>query len=143
MEISCQIESLATNPYRKELDILGISLKVGLAGERKYIVKNIYRFLQIYQDEKMYNGIKQGNVYLHPDAFTLEENELLHHLSNNAQTQQLLGHTGVQVNGSLDKKYLLLPVSEGRELLEKMQKIPFVFVADEKKYTKLNFSEQP
>src|SRR5699024_6799934 len=90
LEISCQIDSLATNPYRKELDILGISLKVGLAGESKYIVKNIYRFLQIYQDEKMYNGIKQGNVYLHPDAFTLEENELLHHLSNNAQTQQLL-----------------------------------------------------
>lgn len=143
LEISCQIDSLATNPYRKELDILGISLKVGLAGERKYVVKNIYRFLQIYQDEKMYNGIKQGNVYLHPDAFSLEENELLHHLSNNAQTQQLLGHTGVQVNGSLDKKYLLLPVSEARELLEKMQKIPFVFVADEKKYTKLTFSEQP
>ncbi|MEG0293045.1 DEAD/DEAH box helicase [Enterococcus sp.] len=143
LEISCQIDSLATNPYRKELDVLGISLKLGLQGERKYVIKNIYRFLQVYQDEKMYSGIKQGTFHLHPDAFSEAENDVLRHLLNNAQTQQLLGHTGVQVNGVLDKKYLLLPVSEGQELLEKMQKIPFVFVSGDKKYSKLPFSDQP
>ena len=37
--IECQLDSLPTNPYRYELDVLGISLKVGERHGRSYVVK--------------------------------------------------------------------------------------------------------
>lgn len=141
LEIQCQIDSIPTNPYRKELDVLGVSLKVGAKDGRKYVIKNIYKFLQVYQEGKLYSGIKQGNYYLHAKAFTPEANDLLTHLLKIAQTQQLLGQVGVQVNGQLDKKYLLLPVHEGKELVEQMQKVDFLFQDENVRYTQLVFTE--
>ncbi|EQC78514.1 Superfamily II DNA/RNA helicase, SNF2 family [Enterococcus sp. HSIEG1] len=35
------------------MDVLGISLKVGQRGTSKtYVVKNIYKFLQVYQEKR-------------------------------------------------------------------------------------------
>ncbi|MHC5268680.1 DEAD/DEAH box helicase [Enterococcus sp. LJL98] len=142
LEIQCQVDQIATNPYRKEFAILGVSLKLGEKTGRKYVIRNIYKFLQVYHEAKIYNGIKQGSYYLHPQAFTAAENDLLARLVQIAQTQQLLGQIGVQVNGQLDKKYLLLPVHEGKELLEKMQEVDFLFQADERRKKALVFTEE-
>ena len=45
LSIEVIIEGLETNPYHSELDVLGVSLKVGLVGERQYVVKNVFKFL--------------------------------------------------------------------------------------------------
>lgn len=139
LEISVQLDSIATNPYRSELDLLAISLKVGQKDERKYLVKNIYKFLQTYQDQKVFTGIKQSNYYLHPLAFSLEEKKLLDQLLTLAQTAQLMGQTGVVVNGQLDRKYLLLPVQQGQAIIEQLQQVPFVFQSKDYKAAQLTF----
>ncbi|NLM67798.1 MAG: DEAD/DEAH box helicase family protein [Enterococcus sp.] len=142
LEISIQLESIATNPYRSELDLLALNLRVGQKGERKYLVKNIYKFLQTYQDQKVFSGIKQSNYYLHPQAFSFEEKKLLDQLLALAQTAQLLGQTGVVVNGQLDRKYLLLPIQQSQEILEQLQQVPFVFQGRAYKTNQLHFVDQ-
>lgn len=143
LEIQCQMDSIPTNPYRRELDVLGISLKVGLKEGRKYVVKNIYKFLQVYQESKIYSGIKQGNYYLHANAFSAEENVVLQQLLQIAQTQQLLGQVGVQVNGQLDKKYVLLPVNESKTFVQQMQKVDFLFQDGDVRYSTVVFTDEP
>ncbi|GBD68774.1 DEAD/DEAH box helicase [Tetragenococcus halophilus] len=142
LQIECQLDSIATNPYRGELDVLGISLKIGQHHGRSYMIKNIYKFLQVYQTEKVYVANKRNSFYLNHNAFTQEENELLQHLASLAQTQELFGRTGVLVEGKLDKKYLLLPVEYAKEFIQKMADFPFVFQFDDQKLRELSFSEQ-
>ncbi|GAA3021977.1 DEAD/DEAH box helicase [Tetragenococcus solitarius] len=142
LQIECQIDSIATNSYRNELDVLGISLKVGQQHGRSYMVKNIYKFLQVYQTEKVYAANKRNSFYLNHSAFTQEENELLQHLASLAQTQELLGRTGVLVEGKLDKKYLLLPVEYAKAFIQTMANFPFIFQFNEHKLRELQFSNQ-
>lgn len=140
LAIAFQVESLATNPYHEELDVLGISLKIGLQeSNRSYVVKNIYKFLQIYQEEKIYLVNKQHQFLLEPTAFLPEVKELLDELLGLAQTQQLLGPTGIQINGKLDKKYLLLPMEYGKDLLMKMSQTIFSLKIGQQEVNKPNF----
>lgn len=142
LQIECQLDSITTNPYRDELDILGISLKIGQQHGRSYMVKNIYKFLQVYQTEKVYAANKRNSFYLNHNAFTQEENELLQRLAGLAQTQELLGRTGVSIDGKMDKKYLLLPVEYAKEFIQKMADFPFVFQYGDHKLHELTFSEK-
>lgn len=140
--IECQLDSLPTNPYRYELDVLGISLKVGERHGRSYVVKNIYKFLQVYDEEKLYVANKQNNFSLAHQAFDETTNALLTRLSHLAQTQQLMGQTGIQVKGKLDKKYLLLPVESAQEIIEQMTQFPFLLQTEHEKRRGLQFTNQ-
>lgn len=124
LRVEVQIESLATNPYRRELDVFGISLKIGQRDGRMYVVKNSYKFLQIFREQKNYQVNKQHNFYLHKNAFLEETYSFLERLAQVAETQQLLGQIGVQVSGRLDKKYILLPTDFSRELLLQAATLP-------------------
>ncbi|MDN6127288.1 MAG: SWIM zinc finger domain-containing protein, partial [Tetragenococcus halophilus] len=64
LQIECQLDSIATKPYSGELDVLGISLKIGQQHGRSYMIKNIYKFLQVYQTEKVYAANKRNSFYL-------------------------------------------------------------------------------
>lgn len=116
------IEPISTNPYHQELDILGLSLKVGYANQtRNYIVKNIYDFLQAYQEQSPFAVNRQHQFTLIPEAFDEETQRLLEDLAGIAETYQLIGKTGLQVKGKLDKRYLLVPVQRAHRLLEQME----------------------
>jgi SNF2 family DNA or RNA helicase len=142
------IEALAdvieTNSYYPELAVLGISLRLGYQGvkPKTYIIKNIGEFLQAYQKEATFLINKQHYFDLKKEAFTIEVQELLTQLAAVYQTSQLLGSNGVQVKGKIDKRYLVLPIDQGQELLEKMNHIPHFQLNDgEKKYRHLTFSK--
>lgn len=142
LTVEFQVDSLPTNPYHSELDVLGISLKVGQRRQgRTYVVKNIYRFLQAYQEGKKVNINKQYSFLVTAGAFSPAINEVLQELWGLAQTQQLLGPAGIQVKGKLDKKYLLLPVTYGRSLLEKMQLVATTLVVGEQKLSHFRFAD--
>ncbi|KAF1296385.1 Snf2 family helicase [Enterococcus sp. JM4C] len=119
------VESIETNQYHPEFSVLGIAVRIGYATgkKRSYVVKNIYEFLQAVEEEGEYTVNKQYAFSLVKRAFDLEQWLLLKELSAMAQTQQLLGTTGLSVKGKLDKRYLLLPVQRGKELLERMAEV--------------------
>lgn len=122
LAIEFQIDAVETNPYHNELAVLGIAVKVGRQEQnRNYVVKNIYKFLQAYQENKKFAVNKQHTFELTEQAFNPQANEILMQLAGLAKTQQLVGPAGLQVKGKLEKKYLLLPVDFGRNLLTKMQ----------------------
>lgn len=116
------VESIETNQYHPEFSVLGISLRVGYATgkKRSYVVKNIYEFLQAVEEERIYTVNKQYPFTLLEKVFEPSQWALLKELSEMAQTQQLLGTTGLQVKGKMDKRYLLLPIQRGKELLERL-----------------------
>ena len=96
------------------MDVLGISLKVGQRGTSKtYVVKNIYKFLQIYQ-EKSYLANKQTEFLLTSEAFDQTNNDILIRLLGIAQTQQLIGQAGIQVKGKLDKSICYCQLNTGK-----------------------------
>lgn len=140
--IECHLDSLPTNPYRYELDVLGISLKIGEKAGRSYVVKNIYKFLQLYEEEDHFSTNVQNDFYLIHEAFSDSENEFLQLLTRLAQNQSLLGHVGIQVNGKLDKRYIMLPVDSAQQLLTKMNLLPFTYIVKEAKKDKLTFSNE-
>lgn len=142
LQIEYRVENLTTNPYHQEMDVLGISLKVGQRGTSKtYVVKNIYKFLQVYQEKKSYLANKQTEFLLTSEAFDQTNNDILIRLLGIAQTQQLIGQAGIQVKGKLDKKYLLLPVEYGKELLEKMNAAYMQLTIGNAKLRQVTFSE--
>lgn len=137
------IDSIPTNPFHPELSLLGISVKLGYRGQtRSYVVKNIYRFLAAYLEEKKLLLNKQYSFQLGVGAFTPEENSLLQELAGLAQTQELIGQTGLPSKGKLDKKYLLLPVELGRDLLEKMAVVPTTLQFEEGKLSPVRFAKE-
>ena len=72
LAVECQLDSLPTNPYRYELDVLGISLKIGERTGRSYVVKNIFKFLQVYEEQKVFLANKQNSFTLDHQAFDEE-----------------------------------------------------------------------
>ena len=141
LAVECQLDSLPTNPYRYELDVLGISLKIGERTGRSYVVKNIFKFLQVYEEQKVFLANKQNSFTLDHQAFDEETNQFLSDLAHLAQTQQLMGHAGIQVKGKLDKKYLLLPIESAKSLIERMLQFPFLLQTEELKIRQLRFAE--
>ncbi|WP_122645622.1 DEAD/DEAH box helicase [Enterococcus mediterraneensis] len=143
LTVEFQLEVLATNPYHHELSVIGIAARIGYQEtKRTYVVKNIYKFLQAVQDQKKILINKQYSFQLSAEAFSPEINDLLNLLAEIAQTQQLIGQTGIQVKGKLDKKYLLLPVAFAKELILKMQAAPTTLLIEDKKIQSLTFSEE-
>lgn len=142
LQVQFQIEAIETNPFHPELSVLGISLKLGKRDQsRNYVVKNIYRFLQSYQEEKKLLVNKQYQFQLGTEAFTPDENSLLQELAGLAATQELIGQTGILNKGKLDKKYLMLPVALGRQLLEAMSELGGVLQLDTGKISPIVFHE--
>ena len=142
LQVQFQIEAIETNPFHPELSVLGISLKLGKRDQsRNYVVKNIYRFLQSYQEEKKLLVNKQYQFQLGTEAFTSDENSLLQELAGLAATQELIGQTGILNKGKLDKKYLMLPVALGRQLLEAMSELGGVLQLDTGKISPIVFHE--
>ena len=140
LQVEFRIDTIATNPYHQEMDILGISLKVGHRGTaRTYVVKNIYKFLQMYQENKQYAANKQQTFFLSADAFDEKNRALLNRLAGIAQTQQLIGQAGIQISGKLDKKYLLLPVEFGKELLLQLNEVYTQITIGETKVNEADF----
>lgn len=118
------IDIIETNSYYPELALLGVSLRIGIQGTKKktYIIKNIGDFFQKLQKEETLSLNKQHTVRLTQSAFSEQDDEILRQLAAIYQTSLLLGSKGLQVNGKLDKRYLLLPVEQAQLLLEKMQR---------------------
>ena len=140
LQIEFRVDTIATNPYHQEMDILGVSLKVGYRGTaRTYVVKDIYKFLQMYQENKHYAANKQQTFFLSADAFDEKNQALLNRLAGIAQTQQLMGQAGIQINGKLDKKYLLLPVEFGKELLLQFNDVYTQITIGETKVSQVDF----
>ncbi|WP_321382812.1 DEAD/DEAH box helicase [uncultured Enterococcus sp.] len=117
------VDTIETNSYYPELALLGLSIRVGIHGAKKktYIIKNIGDFLQKLQKEESISLSKQHTVPLTQESFSEKDEEILSQLAAIYQTSLLLGSKGLQVNGKLDKRYLLLPVEQARQLLEEMQ----------------------
>lgn len=131
LSIEVLIEGLETNPYHDELDVLGVSLKVGLVNERQYVVKNIFKFLQVFMEEKSYVANKKHTFVLAHHVFDEATRKVLAYFNELTQTQQLLGQMGIQVKGKLDKKYFLLPVEQLRTVLEICEPITCLFQTKE------------
>src|SRR5699024_1170906 len=55
---------------------------------------------------------------------------------------ELIGQTGLPSKGKLDKKYLLLPVELGRDLLEKMAVVPTTLQFEEGKLSPVRFAKE-
>lgn len=141
LTVEFQVDVLETNPYHQELSVLGVSLKLGYQATGKtYVVKNIYKFLQSYQENKTLTINKQYVFHLEKEAFTPSVSEVLTQLAQIAQTQQLIGQTGVQVKGKMDKKYLLLPVNVSQGLINAMQVNALVLVVNQAKITQPQFT---
>lgn len=138
------VDVIETNSYYPELSVLGVSLRLGYQGvkPKTYIIKNIGEFFQTFQKQGSFLINKQHHFDLVKEAFTIENQELLEQLAAIYQTSQLLGANGIQVKGKIDKRYLVLPIDQGRSLIEKMNKIPQFQLNDEgKKYRHLVFVE--
>ena len=116
------VEDIETNAYYPEFALLGISLRIGLKGSKRrtYVVKSIGDFLQKFQKEENYGVNKQHVFGLSHAAFAPQDLAVLNQLAAIYQTSQLLGVKGLQVNGKLEKRYLLLPVEQSQQLLEQM-----------------------
>lgn len=143
LTVEFQLDILETNPYHEELSVIGISARLGYQEtKRTYVIKNIYKFLQASQEQKKILINKQYPFQLSETAFSPVVNDLLRKLAGIAQTQQLIGQAGIQVKGKLDKKYLLLPVAFGKELLQEMQAVPTTLIVGEKKLSKLQFAKE-
>src|SRR5699024_6086868 len=75
-------------------------------------------------------------------AFQSEDQEILSQLAGCAQTQLLLGSSGMQVKGKLDKRFLLLPIEQAKSLLSKMNQTTRLQVQiNELKFQGIQFSE--
>lgn len=137
------IDVIETNNYYPELAVLGISLRIGSRGTqtKTYVIKNIGEFFQTLSKEGSYIINKKHQFLLTKEAFTVETAEILTTLAGIFQTNQLMGVKGIQVKGKIDKRYLILPIDQRRELLDKMIHTPhFVMNDGEHKYRKLTFS---
>ncbi|MGM0123287.1 hypothetical protein IGI37_000653 [Enterococcus sp. AZ194] len=140
-----EVVSIETNQYHPEFSVLGISLRIGYATgkKRSYVVKNIYDFLQAVEEEADYTVNKQYAFSLVKRAFSSEQWALLKELSALAQTQQLLGVTGLSVKGKMDKRYLLLPVQRGKELLERLAETDELrLIIGEDSYKQIQFTTE-
>ncbi|WP_086349133.1 DEAD/DEAH box helicase [Candidatus Enterococcus clewellii] len=117
------VDTIETNSYYPELALLGVSLRVGIreAKKKTYIIKNIGEFFQKIQKEELLSLNKQQTVRLTQEAFSEKDKEIIAQLTLIYQTSLLLGSKGLQVNGKLDKRYILLPVEQAQQLIEKMQ----------------------
>ncbi|MEI5995147.1 DEAD/DEAH box helicase [Candidatus Enterococcus mansonii] len=136
------VDVIETNNYYPELAVLGVSLRLGYQGvkPKTYIIKNIGEFFQTFQKEGTFLVNKQHYFDLIKENFTIETQELLEQLMAIYQTSQILGVSGVQVKGKIDKRYLVLPIDQGQQLLEKMSKTLHFQLNDEgKKYRHLKF----
>ncbi|GCF94035.1 Snf2 family helicase [Enterococcus florum] len=130
------VEPLPTNPYHPELDVLAVSLRIGNRNsKRTYIVKNLYDFLHAYQIDAAYTVNKEYRFQIEAGAFEPACRDIIEDLVGISETYQLLGKTGLQVKGKLDKRYLLLPVHRLQRLLKRMEETGNLTVKlGEKKY---------
>ncbi|NJE64110.1 DEAD/DEAH box helicase [Enterococcus durans] len=142
--VEYQVEAIETNHYHPELAILGLYLRIGYLDNPKktYIVKNIFDFLQSFTENENYTVNKQYQFQLDHRAFQSEDQEILSQLAGCAQTQLLLGSSGMQVKGKLDKRFLLLPIEQAKSLLSKMNQTTRLQVQiNELKFQGIQFSE--
>ncbi|MGX2945213.1 SNF2 helicase associated domain-containing protein [Enterococcus alishanensis] len=122
LTIEFVVEAIPTNPYHTELDLLAVSLKISNdPNGRSYIVKNIYDFLHAYQTETTYTVNKQYRFQIEAGAFNPGCRDIIEDLVGVSETYQLLGKSGLQVKGKLDKRFLLLPVHRLQSLLKAME----------------------
>lgn len=139
------VDVIETNNYYPELAILGVSLRIGYQGvkPKTYIIKNIGEFFQAYQKQGTYLINKQHQFDLVNEAFSVETQDILGKMAAIYQTSQLLGANGIQVKGKMDKRYLILPIEQGKYLLEKMSLTGHFQLNDEnKKYRHLTFTTE-
>ncbi|MBL1229762.1 DEAD/DEAH box helicase [Enterococcus sp. BWB1-3] len=137
------VENIQTNAYYPEFALLGISLRVGIqdAKKRTYIIKNIGDFLQKFIKEETYSVSKQHIFRMVHNSFSEQDLLILNQLASIYQTSQLLGVKGLQVKGKMDKRYLLLPIEQSKELLEQMnQTNSLQLILDDHKIRHINFS---
>ncbi len=142
--VEYQVETIETNHYHPELAILALYLRIGYLDNPKktYIVKNIFDFLQSFTENEQYTVNKQYQFQLDNRAFQGEDQAILAQLAGCAQTQLLLGSSGMQVKGKLDKRYLLLPIEQAKFLLEQMnQTTRLQLQINELKLQGIQFSE--
>lgn len=127
LELEYTIETITTNDYYQELAILALSIRLGYRKEKMkfYRIKNIGEFLQTYQKETSFLVNKQYTFQLTKEAFVTEDQQLLDVLVNIYQTALLLGKSGVQVNGKMNKRYLMLPIDQAKFILEQLSQRPF------------------
>lgn len=139
-----QVETIETNPYHPELALLGIQLRVGYLAQKNkfYVIKNIFDFLQAWQEETTTELNKQ-TISISKSAFDDETNAVLQTLNGIANSQQLLGVRGIPVKGKLDRRTLMLPVELGKSLLEEMNHIRRLrFKIDNYTWTGISFSKE-
>ncbi|WP_373170850.1 DEAD/DEAH box helicase [Enterococcus durans] len=142
--VEYQVEAIETNHYHPELAILALYLRIGYLDNPKktYIVKNIFDFLQSFTENENYTVNKQYQFQLDHRAFQSEDQEILSQLAGCAQTQLLLGSSGMQVKGKLDKRFLLLPIEQAKSLLSQMNQTTRLQVQiNELKFQGIQFSE--
>ncbi|OQO70660.1 Snf2 family helicase [Enterococcus villorum] len=142
--IEYQVETIETNHYHPELATLAVYLRIGYLENPKktYIVKNIFDFLHAYTENERYTINKQYQFHLDKRAFQGEDQAILTNLAGCAQTQILLGANGLQVKGKLDKRYLLLPIEQAKQLLEQMnQTTRLQMKMEEFNYQAIHFSK--
>lgn len=139
------IESIATNDYYPELAFLALSIRLGYRKTKTkfYRVKNIGEFLQTYQKENMFLVNKQYTFQLNQEAFVAEDQKLLSLLVEIYQTTLLMGKSSVQVNGKLDKRYLMLPIDQAKFILEQMSQRPFFsLILESQKQKQIQFVQE-
>ena len=140
------IDAIETNNYYPELSILGISLRIGIQGikPKTYIIKNIGEFLSAYQKKNPFLLNKKHQFDLGEGSFLAEDREILDQLAGIFQTSQLLTTNGVQLKGKLEKRYLILPIEQGKQLVTRMCETNHFYMNDgENKHRQLIFKEAP
>ncbi|MDR0922561.1 MAG: DEAD/DEAH box helicase [Lactobacillales bacterium] len=143
LQVEFVVTTIETNKYHLELSVLGISLKIGyLATQKMYIVKNIGDFFSMLEREDTLSVNKNNQFQLLHENFDEETLALLNELFSIYKTSQLFGNVGVNVNGKMDKRYLVLPVENRRELMERLsQSGAFTLELGDETYTSVQFIE--
>ena len=139
------IDSIETNSYYPELSVLGISLRIGNQGvkPKTYIIKNIGDFLSAYQKRTVFVLNKKHQFIIGEESFLSEDQEILEQLAAIYQTSQLLTSNGIQVKGKLEKRYLILPIDQAKQLVTKMCATTHFYMNDGKnKYRQLVFKDE-
>lgn len=105
--------------YHPEQSLIGLYLKIGRRGtrERTYIVRNIGEFLDCY----LANGVYQ----MTDRSFTITDNsfsdrnvKLLNQLLTIHQNMSLLAPNGVQQQGKINKRFLILDQKDAKYFIE-------------------------
>lgn len=139
LALEIHLENIPVAPYYPERDFLGLSFKLGFYGERLYIVKDVPAFFNALEEQSVLLVNEQAYT-LRWDCFDETLQEILR------ECLALFRSNQVQVpvsKKSYEKRYLILPAGNARNLVQRlMDQVHLQVKIAKKSYSKLTFTSE-